>query len=501
MNFVFVIPPSPFLLDDRAFPFLGPLQIGALARQLGHEVRVADLTGYKQRHPEVVHASYEDVMQEASQQLFNVIQESKAHVVGFYSLAAQHPQVVKLNTMVRERFPDVVTVLGGPHANTAPARCLDDAFDYIVVSDQGGGGGEPGFLELLKRLQSNSFARLYEKKEYRRDRKAFKVLRDNCDVSDYSSNPRIIKVPSRLPKEEAGHLTHNGVIYQNDRWPLPARDLIDLRSYKYFINGEKATSIVSATGCPYACTYCSHWEGYRKLEAKSSKMVREEIRSIRETYGIRAFMFYDDEINLRPDFEQEFLPMLKSEGVLWRAFFKNGKNLTTESVFKSMAEAGCVQMCTGAESADPKILKDIRKGASLEDNTAFVRLCVKYGIKPKVFTQVGLPGETPETVQALRNWLVQMASEGLDDADVSITTPYEGTPIFESPEKHNIQYNKEELDYSKDVVLYKGVPGEYKSFVWHDRLSQNDLVKARQFVEDEFRKAAGLKPLLAKDDG
>lgn len=255
MNFVFVIPPSPFLLDDRAFPFLGPLQIGALARQLGHEVRVADLTGYKQRHPEVVHASYEDVMQEASQQLFNVIQESKAHVVGFYSLAAQHPQVVKLNTMVRERFPDVVTVLGGPHANTAPARCLDDAFDYIVVSDQGGGGGEPGFLELLKRLQSNSFARLYEKKEYRRDRKAFKVLRDNCDVSDYSSNPRIIKVPSRLPKEEAGHLTHNGVIYQNDRWPLPARDLIDLRSYKYFINGENATSIVSATGCPYACTY------------------------------------------------------------------------------------------------------------------------------------------------------------------------------------------------------------------------------------------------------
>lgn len=914
MNFVFVIPPSPFLLDDRAFPFLGPLQIGALARQLGHEVAVADLTGYKQRHPDVVHASYDDVMQEASQQLFALIRDSKAHVVGFYSLAAQHPQVVKLNNMVRERFPNVITVLGGPHANTAPARCLDDAFDYIVVSDQGGGGGEPGFIELIKRIESNSFARLYENPTFRRDRNLLKVLRDNCDATDYSSNPRIIKVPSRLPKEEAGHLTRNGVIYQNDRWPLPARDLIDLKSYNYIIGGERATSIVSATGCPYACTYsltgdamvftdrgferldsfmqgpsavepckhgsfikthqidrnvatregmskatvamdegirpvfrvtaengmdvkataehpfliaeneqlvwrrvdelkvgdllafktptrkwtdqylsvpnlepserackteglnlsehvirrnevtlptkftedlswlvgftigdgcipkdgrpaiqfcvtervekklkrvvkelfgvelsinipkhthkmingwiysrkvreyfvqclgvdpedklkvpqlvisspnkavvkafvdglmdadgyfpkdrppalttvsqrlakdvallltmlgeipsiqkvkrhhatpqslhdnhyrvttftndriptskaiyksnksnnwhwrtprskrflgtrkrtliksglqhplnidgyhflriesidagicepvydikvpgshsfiangfvahnCSHWEGYRKLEAKSSEKVREEIRSIRDAYGIRAFMFYDDEINLRPDFESEFLSMLKEEGVIWRAFFKNGKNLTTEAIFKKMAESGCVQMCTGAESADPKILKDIRKGATVEDNTAFVRLCVKYGIKPKVFTQVGLPGETPETIETLRAWLVQMASEGLDDADVSITTPYEGTPIFESPEKHNIKYNKEELDYSKDVVLYKGVPGEYKSFVWHDRLSQNDLVAARQHVEDAFRKAAGLKPLLAKDDG
>jgi len=497
MRICLVIPPSPFLLDDRAFPFLGPLQIGAVARQLGHEIRVADLTGYKQRHPEIVHASYDAVMDEAEKYLWEMAQD--ADLVGFYSLAAQHPQVVKLNAFIRTHNPKCITAIGGPHANTAPSRCLDDAFDYVVVSDQGGGGGEPGFIELLNRI-SRSTERLANKPELSRKTNQLRILKDNCEIG-WEQNERIIKLPSRLSKEEASHLMHDGVVYQNDRWPLPARDLIDLKSYNYLVGGERATSIVSATGCPFACTYCSHWDGYRKLEAKSSEKVREEIRHVREMYGWRAFMFYDDEINLRPDFMSKFLPMLKEEGILWRAFFKNGKNLTTDSIFKSMAEAGCVQMCTGAEAADPKILRDIRKGATVEDNTAFVRLCVKYRIRPKVFTQVGLPGETPETISALRNWLVLMAQEGLDDADVSITTPYEGTPIFESPEKHNIQFDKASLDFSKDVVLYKGTPGEYRSWVSHERLSSEDIVSARQWVEDEFRKAAGLKPLLAKDDG
>jgi anaerobic magnesium-protoporphyrin IX monomethyl ester cyclase len=485
LTFLLVIPPSPFLLDDRAFPFLGPLQIAALARREGHEALVADLTGYKQRHPEVIHAEYEPVMEEAEQMLLRAAKH--ADVVGFYSLAAQHPQVVKLNASVRAAYPNVITALGGPHANTAPGRCLEDDFDYIVVSDQGGGGGEAGFLELVRRVVSTG-----KKRPARNSgKRAMRVMKDNCEVDGaWKHDPRIINKPSRI-----------GVEWENDQWPLPARDLIDLNSYHYSIEGERSTSIVSATGCPFACTFCSHWNGYRKLEAKSSKRVAEEIEHIKREYGFRGIMFYDDEINLRPDFYDSFLPMLTKQNIVWRAFFKNGRTLTTEKVFEAMAASGCVSICTGAESADAGILKGIKKGATLEDNTNFIKYAIKHGIKPKVFTQVGLPGETPETIKALRDWLVRMSNEGLADADVSITTPYEGTPLYESPEKFDIQFDKSELNYAKDVVLYKGVPGEYKSYVWHKNLTRRDLVDARQWVEDEFRSAAGLKPLLAKDDG
>ena len=155
-----------------------------------------------------------------------------------------------------------------------------------------------------------------------------------------------------------------------------------------------------------------------------------------------------------------------------------------------------MQLCTGAESADVEMLKSIKKGATVEDNTNFVRMCVAAGIKPKVFTQVGLPGETPESIEVLKNWLVQMAEEGLKDADVSITTPFEGTPLFDHPEQFAIHYDKDKLDYSTEAILWKGIPGQYKSHVWHDRLTPEQVVEGRQYVEDAFRKAAGLAPLV-----
>lgn len=480
MKILLVIPPSSFLIDDRAFPFLGPLQIAAVARDLGHDVRVADLTGYKRRHPEEGdHVRPEAVLAEAEERLLWHVRDQASELVGFYSLAAQHPCVTQLRKALVSACPGVMTALGGPHANTAPERCAREGWDFVVAADQGGGGGEAGFLELLRRAEARLAGAAGQKRR------------------SLLSTESVIKIPSRT-----------GAQWEGDLWPLPARDLVDLDSYVYTLRtdsgSERCTSLVSATGCPFACTYCSHWEGYRRLEGKSSARVREEIQNIKSAYGYRAFMFYDDEINLRPDFTTEFLPMMRGEDVVWRAFYKSGRTFMRPEIFETMAASGCVEMCTGAESADPKILKAIKKGATLEDNTAFVELCVAHGIRPKVFTQVGLPGETPASVEALRSWLLAMVERGLRDADVSITTPYEGTPIFDdAPGTHAIHFDKRELDYSESVVLYKGTPGEYRSYVSHPDLSREDLVAARQYVEDSFRKAAGLAPLVggAKDDG
>ena len=117
MKITLVIPPSPFLLDDRVFPFLGPLQIGALARSLGHEVAVADLTGYKRRHPGKKHVTFDDVLEEAKVRLVDIA--SGSDLVGFYSLAAQHPGVMKLKEALLQAHPGCVTVLGRSEEHTS----------------------------------------------------------------------------------------------------------------------------------------------------------------------------------------------------------------------------------------------------------------------------------------------------------------------------------------------------------------------------------------------
>jgi hypothetical protein len=64
-----------------------------------------------------------------------------------------------------------------------------------------------------------------------------------------------------------------------------------------------------------------------------------------------------------------------------------------------MRKAGCHTVSFGVESANPEILKTIRKGITLEQVLAAVSLCVEVGITPQVSFILGLPGETPETVR------------------------------------------------------------------------------------------------------
>lgn len=323
----------------------------------------------------------------------------------------------------------------------------------------------------------------------------------------------IVRVPSRDPScttaEGGRHFD-----YSNDRFPWPARDLIDFDSYRYTLDGRRFASIVTQAGCVYRCSFCAHHEGYTKLVLRSPEHVRGEIRALVADYPwVGGIMLYDDEVNIRPDLE-DLLDMLGEEhrrhDLVFRGFFKSGKKYMTRELFERFHRAGFRYLCTGAESGHPEVLKRVGKGATLEDNTDFVRLCREVGIKAKVFTQVGLPGETAATAEATAQWIERMAREhGLDDFDTSITTPTSGTPLFENPEKWKdlIRFDKAELESNVKACNYKGIPGQYQSFVetigWDGSrgLSRAEIVEWRQRVEDRGRRAAGLAPLMAKDDG
>ncbi|MFN7973479.1 MAG: radical SAM protein [Acidobacteriota bacterium] len=461
MKLVIVNPPSPFLLDDRAFLTLGPLQIAAVAREVaGWDVEVCDLTGHARGCSRTRHdRCFDDVMADIDRRI--PLACEGADLVGFYSTAITHPGTYRaMRALAQLGSSAPSSVLGGPHANSAPEACVEDGFTWVVAADQGGGGGEPGFLEVLRR------------------------------VKDRSGERGVVRVPSK-----------NGESFPNDRWPYPARDLVDMESYRYFINGQRASHIVSAAGCPFACNFCAHWDGYRKLVHRSIPHIEGEIREIKKRWDVHALMEYSDECNLYPDFDG-WMDMMRRNGITWRGFFKAGSvaRIMSEAMIRKMAESGCYQVACGIESGSEAVLKKIGKGATKRDNTNFVVWCVKHGVRPKAFMQVGLPGETPETVKETRDWLVAMAAAGLKDIDVAITTPYEGTPIYEHPEDWDLAFDFAELDRARHEGFGRGRPGEYVSFVSTPTLSRDDLVKARLWLDEEFAKAASM-PGEIRDDG
>src|SRR5262249_56519209 len=68
-----------------------------------------------------------------------------------------------------------------------------------------------------------------------------------------------------------------------------------------------------------------------------------------------------------------------------------------EEMVRAMAESGARLFIVGFESGDAQILKNIKKGATLEMARNFRRHCRKYGIKVHGDFIIGLPGETKET--------------------------------------------------------------------------------------------------------
>lgn len=449
MNTLLVIPPAPFLIDDKSLPFLGILSIATVLRNNDYNVDLLDLSGFK---------NYVEVLD----------QHLKAHnydVVGFTVNTPQLPYVINMLEVIP---PHIKKIAGGPHItscysavkhvqNTRIAKNikdLEDRFDHLFVGD--------GEISTPLLLNGNLQNKVIDADED-----------DNLFLtSDYLS-------------------THDFV----------DRSFIDLHSYRFFINGEPCTSIISQLGCPFNCAFCCGRlsKNLRKIRAKSSAQVLKEIEHLYTKYNYKAFMFYDDELNVNKaliPFLKELIELQKKLGekFKFRGFVK--AELFTEEQAQVMRECGFEWLLCGFEAADDRILKTINKKATLAENNRMLSFARKNNIKVKALMSCGHPGDSEKSILAIRNWLLEQKA---DDFDLTIITPYPGSPYFDfSTHLHdNIwqyesPYTKDKLysidvDYTKVPHYYKGIPGNYTSYVYTDNLRSEALTKLRDEVEHEVR--------------
>jgi radical SAM superfamily enzyme YgiQ (UPF0313 family) len=174
--------------------------------------------------------------------------------------------------------------------------------------------------------------------------------------------------------------------------------------------------------------------------------------------------------------------------------------LFTEEQAAAMYAAGFRQLLIGFESGHPRILHNIQKKATLEDNTRCMAIAKKHGLKVKALMSIGHPGESEETILATRNWLLEVKPS---DFDVTIITPYPGSPYYDKATKHtedvyiyransSDRLYMQDVDFLKDVQYYKGAPGDYRSYVWTEELNRQQIVRLRDEVENEVRTKLGI---------
>lgn len=192
----------------------------------------------------------------------------------------------------------------------------------------------------------------------------------------------------------------------SDQYPFPDYALFD--SFPLFLKnwrkGLWSYAIMTSQGCPYGCTFCASRN--RKWRARSAGNAAAELRQAREKWGIRQFSILDDCFNVDKPRLLEFCSLVRPLDLTWGC--ANGLRADRFDAEESAAlrAAGCRELSFGAESADPVVLKNIKKGETLEQIAAALDAAKKdYDpLHINLFFIIGLPGSSYDSDLASLRW-------------------------------------------------------------------------------------------------
>ena len=458
-----ITPPSPFLLDERVFMHIGILKVASSLESRGHKVEFLDLSGID---------NYLKVVED-------YCKSSNIKTFGLTASTPQVPFAVLISKAIRKHKPSAKIILGGPHVTLMNTACkrevkrgldksnratediskLASLFDVLVCGD-----GELTIFEALK------------------------INRGIVDADDRKS-------PFFLSNQQFSDL------------PLPARHLLDVDSYRYTIEGKKSVSLIAQLGCPFKCAFCSGRNSpfLRKIRQRSTDSIIEEMRLLYHQYGFTGFMFYDDELNVNKSLIELLNKITDLQHEVGEEFRLRGfvkAELFNDAQAEAMYRAGFRWLLTGFESGDERILRNIRKMATRDDNTRAVEIAKKHNLKVKALMSIGHAGESYESVENTKNWLLEAQPE---EFDCTIITTYPGSPYFDDAVKQDGIYvytdsksgdklYQSSIDYLSELDYYKGDPdGGYVSYVWTDNLQPKELVAARDDLENEVRQKLNIQ--------
>ncbi len=133
---------------------------------------------------------------------------------------------------------------------------------------------------------------------------------------------------------------------------------------------------------------------------------------------IKEVFFDDDTFNYKQARTIELCAKLKPLNMTWSC---TSRVTTDYDTLKAMKEAGCRLLIVGYESGDPQILKNIKKGATIDMAERFTANCKKLGLLIHGDFIVGLPGESRESIRKTIDFAKKLDNETIQ---VSIAHPY-----------------------------------------------------------------------------
>jgi anaerobic magnesium-protoporphyrin IX monomethyl ester cyclase len=255
--------------------------------------------------------------------------------------------------------------------------------------------------------------------------------RDERAAATAVAEPAAPAEPSRV------YFTGRRVLREKlDELPFPARHLLRNEIYRSPETGNPLTVVHGNRGCPAKCIYCP--AGVLtdfSVRQRSVESVIAELKECVSRYGIREFLFHGDTFTINKKWLLSLCDAIVAEKLDIHWGCNSRVDTMDDERAAALKRAGCWVVAFGVESGDAEMLVKMRKNATLEQARDAVACCKRAGLRVHTFLVIGLPWETPDTLQRTYDFVRELDP---DFFDFNIATPLPGTELHEIAVRENL---------------------------------------------------------------
>jgi len=212
-----------------------------------------------------------------------------------------------------------------------------------------------------------------------------------------------VNIPNLWCKNN-GEIVKNGVrdlVEDLDSLPFPDRDLF--ADKPLFIRTQYG--ILTSRGCLFSCSYCCNsvlrhiYNGRGKYcRLRSVDNVMSELHYAKSKYGVKKFMFVDEELFIDPDRTRILLERYKEEIDLPFWCFAN-PNVLDEEKIVLLEKTGCSEVDLGVQEIDRRLNESIMgRSVDVKRLKGILTGFRKSKVVASIDVMLGLPTQTADNL-------------------------------------------------------------------------------------------------------
>ncbi len=370
---------------------LGLAMLASYVRQKGYSVKIIDA--------EAEFWTPERTVEE--------IEKYSPRLIGLSAFTTKMTSAGKILRLIKERMPQVKTVIGGHHASAIPERTLkEEAVDFVIKGE--------GFYPIVSLLEA------LDHKRWLDIAGVWYLSKDNFVIRTDKDRAEGIKDLDKLPFASWDLLPMNK--YRAHHW----------QAWNYNLDLSGFAVIYTSLGCPFSCSYCSvnvvYGEHYTRYRSPAN--VVKEIELLVNEYGVKYIEIIDDTFTLNKSHVEKLCKEIIAHKLgdkihMW-CFARTDR--VNPDLMYLMRQAGIEWVFMGIEAGSDQVLKGVHKGQTVEQIKKAVDIVHSSGISVGGNYVFGVGDDSYETMQMTFDLAQELNCEY---ANFFINMAYPGTQLYD----------------------------------------------------------------------